>query len=153
MSELVARKLAASLRPTSSSVFKRDSLVSTAAKLRANPWVAELREVRRVYGSAPGDTLLVDCDFRSPLALVKAGKDYWFVDAHAVKLPEKFAEAELPAVVFSAVRHHAPPRDRRRSATPRRESPDRFGRGRTPLAAGLRWLARPVTDSPLRRKS
>jgi hypothetical protein len=122
MSDLLARKLAASLTPRAgSSVFDRGSLVSAAVKLRANPWVAELRQVRRVYGKGPGDTIEVDCDFRSPLALVKSGNDYWFVDGHGVKLPEKFAEAELPAVVFSAdgttnlrviegVRH-LPPRD------------------------------------------
>ena len=122
MSDRVAGQLAASFGPGEpKSVFDHDLLVATSEALKASPWIAQLRQVRRIYGKGPGDTLQVDCDFRAPMALVKFGPDYWFVDAHGIKLPERFTANDLPFIVYSAdgstnIRViegvlHAPPRE------------------------------------------
>jgi len=122
MSDRVARQLAASFRPPhAKSVFDHNLLVTTSRTLKASPWIAQLRQVRRAYGNAPGDTLEIDCDFRAPMALARFEADYWFVDAHGVKLPERFAANDLPFIVYGAdgstnIRviegiHHAPPKE------------------------------------------
>ncbi len=122
MSERVARQLAASFRPADAkSVFDRDLLVSVSRSLRSNPWIAQLHQIRRVYREGPGDTLQVDCDFRAPMALARFETDYWFVDAHGIKLPERFTGNDLPFIVYGAdgstnIRviegiYHAPPKE------------------------------------------
>ena len=103
MSDLLAGLLARSFRPAGpQGVFDRDALVKTTARLKASPWVAKVNQVRRVYGKGAGDTIEVDCEFRAPIALVRSASnplDYWLVDAEGVKLPDKFAAADVPKVV------------------------------------------------------
>jgi len=122
MTDRVARQLAASFRPPDAkSVFDRDLLVSVSQTLKANPWIAQLRQVRRIYREGPGDTIEVDCDFRAPMALARFEADYWFVDAHGIKLPERFGGNDLPFIVYGPngstnIRvidgiHYAPPRE------------------------------------------
>jgi hypothetical protein len=109
MSDFLAAELAEVCRPNGNpSVFDRDALVRINGRLNANPWIAKVRQVRRVYAQAAGDTIEVDCDFRAPLGLVRGGRDeagrdvYWFVDAKGVRLPERFTAADVPKVVYAA---------------------------------------------------
>jgi hypothetical protein len=103
MTDLVARQLAASFQPAKArSVFDRDVLVETHRRLRANPWIGNIRGVRRVYGEAPGDTIEVDCDFRAPMAIVESGQDYWFVDGGGIKLPERFTAGDLHKLIYAS---------------------------------------------------
>jgi hypothetical protein len=99
MSDFLAGQIAATVPRARSSAFDHDLLVSAVAKLQGNPWVQKVHQVRRVYGDAPGDTLEVDCDFRSPVALVHSADAYWLVDNDGVKLPEQFAADELPKII------------------------------------------------------
>src|SRR5580704_8533272 len=99
MSDFLAEQIAATVPRASSSSFDRDLLVAAADKLRENPWVNNVRQVRRVYGQRPGDTLEIDCDFRAPIALVDWGKYYWLVDGDGVKLPEQFTASQVPGIV------------------------------------------------------
>jgi hypothetical protein len=103
MSDYLAGELAEICRPkTNPSVFDRDALAIIHNNLKANPWISKVKQIRRVYGSAAGDTIEVDCDFRAPLALVRGGNgDFWFVDAKGVRLPEKFSTAELSKVIHA----------------------------------------------------
>ena len=98
MSDYLARQIAATVPRRSASPFDHNLLVDAVDRLRANPWVREVRQVRRSYGEGPGDTLVVDCDYRVPIALVKWGLYYWLVDNDGFKLPDQFTEAELPQV-------------------------------------------------------
>ncbi len=98
MSDFLAREIAATVPKASSSVFDHDLLVQAVAKLRSNPWVSTVHQVRRVYGEQPGDTLEVDCDFRAPVALVKWGLNYWMVDNEGFLLPEQFTADHLDQV-------------------------------------------------------
>ena len=100
MSDFLAEQIAATVPRNSSSAFDRDLLVAAADRLRENPWVENVRQVRRVYGQSPGDTLEIDCDFRAPIALVEWGKFYWLVDGEGVKLPEQFNAAQVPGIVM-----------------------------------------------------
>jgi cell division septal protein FtsQ len=100
MSDFLAGQIAATVPSNSSSAFDHDLLVATAEKLRANPWVAKVNQVRRVYGQQPGDTLEVDCDFRAPIALVQWDNSYWLVDNDGVVLPEKFSADNLEKITI-----------------------------------------------------
>jgi hypothetical protein len=100
MSDALAAQIIRSLQPaTVHSTFDRKLLIDTAAILSRNPWIKQVREIRRAYGKRPGDTLEIDCDFRAPIALVHWNHYYWLVDSHGVKLPDQFTAQQLPSIV------------------------------------------------------
>ena len=107
MSDYLARQIAATVPRRSASPFDHGLLVEAVDRLRANPWVREVRQVRRAYGQAPGDTLVVDCEYRAPVALVQWGHYYWLVDNDGFKLPDQFTEPELPQVTGGRDGHTA----------------------------------------------
>ncbi|MFT3788405.1 MAG: hypothetical protein QM770_19905 [Tepidisphaeraceae bacterium] len=93
--DLIAR-IAHEIAPTSvDSGLDHKLLVDTSAMLKAQPWVKQVNQVRRVYGEKPGDTLQIDCEFRAPVAFVEDDGVFWMVDGDGVKLPEKFSLEEL----------------------------------------------------------
>lgn len=101
MSDFLATSIAESVRPAGAhSSFDHQMLVDRVAMLKTNPWIKNVRQVRRTYLQRPGDSLEIDCDYRAPIALVKWGKDYWLVDGEGVKLPERFAAADVPKIVI-----------------------------------------------------
>jgi len=99
MSDYLAQQIAETIPKNSGSAFDHDLLVRTVARLKKNPWISEVKQVRRVYGEKPGDTLEVDCDYRAPIALVKWGQAYWLVDNDGYLLPEKYTDANLDKIV------------------------------------------------------
>ncbi|HLL90720.1 MAG TPA: hypothetical protein VK324_15570 [Tepidisphaeraceae bacterium] len=102
MSDVLVDSITKSIGPVGMhSALDKQLLVDTAEQLRRNPWVKQVNEVRRAYGNAPGDTLVVDCDWRAPIALVKAGTSFWLVDGDGVKLPERFEPQQVPKVVMT----------------------------------------------------
>ena len=106
MTDFLAQQVAESIRPAGiHSTFDARMLADRVKLLKVNPWIRTVRSVRRAYGEKPGDTLEVDCDFRSPVALVKWGEDFWYVDAQGVKLPEKFTAKQLPRLMFGQDKH------------------------------------------------
>ena len=107
MSDLLARKIIAVARPdVAHSAFDHDLLVNTTQLLRSHPdsgpWIREVRSVRRGYDKAPGDVLEIDCEFRAPIAAVKAGDYYWYIDGDCVMLPEQFNAAEVRRVLYDS---------------------------------------------------
>lgn len=103
MTDFLARSIAQSIRPRGArSSFDHDLLVEVDHLLQTNPWVRQVRQIRRAYGDAPGDRLEIDCEFRAPAALVKSAGSYWLVDANGVRLPEKYSAVDVPEVVMSA---------------------------------------------------
>lgn len=106
MTDFLAEQIAASIRPAGlNSTFDEQMLTDRVKLLKANPWIRTVRSVRRAYGQRPGDTLEIDCDFRDPVALVKWGEDFWYVDAQGVKLPERFSLKQLPKLMFGQDKH------------------------------------------------
>ena len=104
MSDFLAEQIAKTARPDGThSAFDHQLLVDTVALLKANPWIRNVRQVRRAYGAKPGDTLEVDCDYRAPVALVQYNRDsFWLVDGEGVKLPAQFDLSQLNRVVRGA---------------------------------------------------
>ncbi|MGB7156424.1 MAG: hypothetical protein WBD40_00070 [Tepidisphaeraceae bacterium] len=103
MTDLLARQIAKVAQPLAShSSFDKQMLEDTYRVLKANPWIKEIRSVRRAYGKKPGDTLEIDCDYRAPIALVHWGDYYWLVDGEGVKLPEAFSWQQVPRIVVGA---------------------------------------------------
>ena len=101
MNDFLVEQIAAIARPLGAhSTFDHKLFVDTAEMLGRNPWVMNVRSVRRAYTHMPGDTLEVDCDYRAPVALVKSGPFYWLVDEAGVRLSERFTEEQITAFQF-----------------------------------------------------
>jgi hypothetical protein len=84
---------------TGYSAFDRDLLVQVHTRLAADPWIAQVRQVRRAYTDKPGDTIEIDCTYRVPTALVKWRDGYWLVASDGYKLPERYDPAMVPNVM------------------------------------------------------
>ena len=101
MSDFLAEQIAKTAKPHGThSAFDHQLLVDTVALLRANPWIREVKQVRRAYRVKPGDTLEVDCEYRAPVALVHWKDYFWLVDGDGVKLPEAFTAADVPRIII-----------------------------------------------------
>lgn len=101
MSDHLAERIAAAVRPpVSRSALDHQMLVDVTEMLRHDPWVKQVRQVRRVYGKQPGDTLEIDCEYNVPIALVKWRDVFYLVDNNAVLLPEQYTSKQLPLVVY-----------------------------------------------------
>lgn len=76
--------------------------------LEHEPWIKQVRQVRRAFDKAPGDTLEIDCEYRIPIALVEwrqssdAKPGYYLVDNQAVLLGEQYLAEQLPQVVHGS---------------------------------------------------
>jgi len=84
------------------SVFDQQLLKQTAADLARNPWIKQVRQVRRAYVHWPGDTLEVDCLYRVPAALVQWQGFYWLVDSDGTVLPEQYTRPELKSAMLDS---------------------------------------------------
>jgi hypothetical protein len=103
MSDFLNEQILKSTQPIGlHSAFDRELLVDTGKALASNPWIKRVNQVRRMYGQKPGDTLAIDCEYRTPAALVKWGQYYWLVDEQGVKLPEQYSVDLLPKIVLGA---------------------------------------------------
>jgi hypothetical protein len=101
MSDFLAGEIIKTTQPIGlHSSFNRQLLIDTAKSLQSNPWIKHVNEVRRVYGQSPGDTLEIDCDFRTPAALVKWGDFYWLIDSQGIKLPEQYDASLLSKILL-----------------------------------------------------
>lgn len=101
MSDFLADQIVAAVKPVGThSAFDHALLQDVTAMLRSNPWVKDVRQVRRAFYDKPGDTIEIDCDYRAPIALVQWKDYFWLVDGDAVKLPEQFTADQLPRIVI-----------------------------------------------------
>jgi hypothetical protein len=103
MSQALAEQIIGTVRPVGlHTVFDRQLLKETAEAMAVNPWIKEVRQVRRAYVHGPGDTLEVDCVYRTPTALVQWDNTYWLVDGDGCKLPAEYPQREMPRAMFDA---------------------------------------------------
>jgi hypothetical protein len=101
MSDSLADQIVAEIKPTSaSSAFDHQLLEDTANKLKRNPWVRQVLQVRRVFEQQPGDTLEIDCEYRAPIALVNWQDTFWLVDDEGFLLPEQYTAQQVPRIVL-----------------------------------------------------
>jgi hypothetical protein len=103
MSDRLAEQILESVRPAGThSAFDQQMLVDMAGLLAANPWVAHVNQVRRIYANSPGDAVEIDCDYRAPAALVRWGESYWLVDGDGYELPEQYTAGQLNRIMLAA---------------------------------------------------
>lgn len=103
MGDFLAEQIIRTARPIGMhSAFDHQMLVDTAELLSHNPWIRDVRQIRREYTNEPGDTLLIDCDYRAPIALVHWGEYYWLVDGDGFKLPESYTADQLNRIIPGA---------------------------------------------------
>lgn len=101
MSDALALQIARAVRPHGArSAMDHQLLKDIAEVLSHNPWVRQVRQVRRAYGQAPGDIIEIDCEFRAPIALVPYRNEYILVDGEGHKLPERFPITQQPPRVL-----------------------------------------------------
>jgi hypothetical protein len=101
MSDFLADQLASTARPKGThSALDQRVLVDVYEVLTSNPWIREVRQVRRAYGEGPGDTIEVDCNYYTPVALVQHKGKFWLVDAEGVLLPESYTGDMVPRIVY-----------------------------------------------------
>jgi hypothetical protein len=100
MSEQLERQILSAIRPDAPhSAFDRGLLQRQAEILARNPWVRRVHSVRRLYVREPGDTIEVDVELRTPLALVAWEDYFWLVDSEGVKLPEQYSRQQAQRVL------------------------------------------------------
>ena len=105
MSEFLTNQIIAAVQPTTAhSAMDHQLLVDRTDLLRANPWVKSVKQVRRAYHEGPGDVIEIECEWRTPAALVQWRDHYWLVDSDGVKLPERFDGRQLPLLVYTTDR-------------------------------------------------
>ena len=105
MSDALAGDLAAKLAdavPARSSTLDRDLLVRLGGVLEADAWVRGVNRVRRANVNGR-DTILVDCDYRTPLAIVQWGDgremSYRLVARDGVLLPPTYTGPAVRAII------------------------------------------------------
>lgn len=104
MTDVLADKIISSVGvAVPASPFDHQLLENRAKLLADNPWVKSVRQVRRTFEKKPGDTIEVQCEFRTPVAIVRYGETYWYVDNESVKLPEQFTGEEALRLIRPAV--------------------------------------------------
>jgi hypothetical protein len=100
MNDTLAARIAGSVRAYTAPAASDVSILKDDARtLAADPWVKQVRAVRRVYNQQPGDTIEIDAEFRAPVALVRDRDSYWYVDAAGVRLPEKLTAEQAGQLI------------------------------------------------------
>lgn len=105
MSDLVAEQICAAARPTGPhSALDGQMLIDAKMMLennvRTHAWIKKVNQLKLVYGERPGDTMVLDCDFRVPVALVKYQDGYYLVDGEGTALPERYPADQVSRVIF-----------------------------------------------------
>jgi hypothetical protein len=105
MSDFLAEQIAEAARPPGghSSLdgkLLRDVHLMLQENARTSAWIRDLRQLTLTYGQRPGDTLVLDCEFRTPSALVAYQGHYYLVDAEGVVLPDAYGAAQVERIMY-----------------------------------------------------
>lgn len=106
MSDLVTEQICTAARPSGAhsaldSRMLRDSKAMLENNIRTNAWVKHVNQLKLVYGQRPGDTMVLDCEFRVPVALVHYKDAYYLVDGDGTALPERYSTDQVTRVIFA----------------------------------------------------
>lgn len=107
MTDLLYSQIVTAARPPHggsalSSQFIKDVKITLENNIRTNAWIKEIRQLRLEYRNRPGDTLVLDCEFRAPLALIHYHDYYYLVDGDGIALPERYRPDQVSKIVFSS---------------------------------------------------
>jgi len=105
MSDLVAEQICAAARPSGAhsaldNRMLRNSKAMLENNIRTNAWIKQVNQLKLIYGQRPGDTMVLDCDFRVPVALVHYKNAYYLVDGDGTALPERYSADQVTRVIF-----------------------------------------------------
>lgn len=105
MSDLVAEQICAAARPSGAHSaldgrMLRDAKSMLENNIRTNAWIRQINQLKLVYGQHPGDTMVLDCEFRVPVALVHYKDAYYLVDGDGSALPERYSADQVARVIF-----------------------------------------------------
>ena len=111
------RTILKSSLPTKPLLFEDDRLCEDIhVRMQANPWVNEVRSVRRVRTGPRAGRVIIDATFHRPVARVNAGMRIAYVSFDGTVLPSHQAPAFVASVqgrrVFYQARDHVPPHAR-----------------------------------------
>ncbi len=103
MGDALAQRIANSAQPRDArSALDHQLLKDIADVLQQNPWIRQVRQVRRIFGKSPGDTIEIDCEYRDPMALVTYRGEYILVDSQGYRLPERYPAKTNPRAMFDS---------------------------------------------------
>lgn len=103
MSDFLAGEIIKTVRPpVGRSALDHQTVETVANLLNHNPWVKSVRQVRLAYNHSPGDTLEVDCEYRTPIALVRWSGSYVLVDNEGIVLPEEYKAEHIPRLIYGS---------------------------------------------------
>ena len=107
MSDFLADQICTAARPKGGhSALDSQMLLDVKATLesnvRTNAWIKQIRQLRLEYRHHPGDTLVLDCEFRVPVALVKSGNFYYLVDGDCYALPELYTADQIGKIIYGS---------------------------------------------------
>lgn len=105
MSDFLADQICEAARPPGAHSALDRNLLKNAKivlqeNMRTNAWIREIKQLKLEYGQRPGDTLVLDCEFRAPIALVHWHEKYYLVDGEGIALPEPYTADQISKVVF-----------------------------------------------------
>lgn len=105
MSDFLADQICTLARPQGGySVLSNQILKDVKNRLegnvRSNAWIKQIHQLKLEYTRRPGDTLVLDCEFRVPAALVHLDNYYYFVDNDGFQLPERYPAEHLHKVMY-----------------------------------------------------
>ena len=105
MSDLVAEQICTAARPSGAhsaldNRMLRDAKAMLENNLRTNAWIKQIHQLKLVYGQRPGDTMMLDCEFRVPVALIHYKDAYYLVDGEGYALPERYPADQVARVIF-----------------------------------------------------
>lgn len=82
---------------TSQSDYRDEILVRNVyLKAVENPWISSVSKVRKFRDTEDRAIVEVNCEFRRPIAVVKHGSEYCYVDANGVRLRDSARDPEVP---------------------------------------------------------
>ncbi len=105
MSDLLAEQICEAARPPGGhSALSRDLIKNVTLalqdRMRTSAWIKEIKQIRLAYGERPGDTLILNCEFRAPIALVRWHDGYYLVDGESVILTERYSEDQIGRLIY-----------------------------------------------------
>ena len=107
MTDLMANQICDAARPTGGhsaidGQMLRDIKSTLESNVRTNAWIKQVRQLRLEYGQRPGDTLVLDCEFRVPIALLKFENSFYLVDGDGISLPERYGAEHIGKIIYGS---------------------------------------------------
>jgi len=93
----LAYKIARSFAPKRSAKYNDEGLTDwVLQRAESNPWVKEVKSVKKARNAKGKPFVRVDCEFRKPAAMVVWQRWFYFVDDEGVRLSDSQRDPQVP---------------------------------------------------------